>query len=94
MFIQSTITALLATASLTAALPHFEKDIGKRSTEQEILNALAGTYTLVNTTRYTTSLIQYTHILKQLVLSMATPSPTKPTAKPLSESSSTQPQAG
>jgi hypothetical protein len=44
-------TTLLAFAALASALPNNLKNVEKRSTEQQILKALAGTYSLVNTTR-------------------------------------------
>jgi hypothetical protein len=47
---------LLACASLVSALPHNSPPIERRCTEHEILKALAGTYSLVNTTRYPTFL--------------------------------------
>jgi hypothetical protein len=42
----------MACVSLATALPHIASSVTKRCTEHEILIALAGTYTLVNTTRY------------------------------------------
>jgi hypothetical protein len=43
---------LIACASLAFALPRSDTDVEKRYTEHQILKALAGTYSLVNTTRY------------------------------------------
>jgi hypothetical protein len=51
MLLTNIPTTLLAFAALTSALPSSFKNIEKRSTEQEIIKALAGTYSLVNTTR-------------------------------------------
>jgi hypothetical protein len=44
--------AVLASASLVIALPRSGSGVEKRCTEHDILKALAGTYSLVNTTRY------------------------------------------
>jgi hypothetical protein len=42
---------LLAFAALASALPNSLTNVQKGCTEQQILKALAGTYSLVNTTR-------------------------------------------
>jgi hypothetical protein len=47
---------LIACVSLVTALPHSGTNFEKRYTEHEILQALAGTYSLVNTTRYKNSI--------------------------------------
>ncbi|KAF2820290.1 hypothetical protein CC86DRAFT_119209 [Ophiobolus disseminans] len=50
MHLTTVATALLTCASFTTALPHSGHSLEKRCTEHEILKALAGTYSLVNTT--------------------------------------------
>jgi hypothetical protein len=51
MFLNNIPIKLLAFAALASALPSSLTNVQKGCTEQQILKALAGTYSLVNTTR-------------------------------------------
>ena len=57
MHFTNPLLALLATATCTTALPSANTPPKTRPVKtQDIINALAGTYTLVNTSRYLTLL--------------------------------------